>query len=264
MEVGLRDAKARLSELVAAARNGERVIITKHGHPQSNSCAANAAAASTSRSWRRLAGVWELRTRRRKRPRRCTRPFRIRRSAIGCWGSIPRNRRLPVRVLLDTTYLYRFMEAPFAFSSADDRFFAAPDTRLFVSVVSIWEMRLKYNARHPSGVRKSRFDPNDAVAALEESGRDVPADDPPACRTGARNAARSQGSVRRTAARPGPGRRTEIAHRRPATRRPSAGAHTRGIRIAEFSVPGGRRPIVRAGSACLPAPPACPTGRCGP
>ena len=73
-----------------------------------------------------------------------------------------------MRVLLDTTYLYRFMEAPFAFSSADDRFFAAPDTRLFVSVVSIWEMRLKYNARHPSGVRKSRFDPNDAVAALEE------------------------------------------------------------------------------------------------
>ncbi len=33
MEVGLRDAKARLSELVAAARNGERVIITKNGHP---------------------------------------------------------------------------------------------------------------------------------------------------------------------------------------------------------------------------------------
>ena len=33
MEVGLRDAKARLSELVAAARNGERVVITKHGHP---------------------------------------------------------------------------------------------------------------------------------------------------------------------------------------------------------------------------------------
>ena len=33
MEIGLRDAKARLSELVAAARNGERVVITKHGHP---------------------------------------------------------------------------------------------------------------------------------------------------------------------------------------------------------------------------------------
>lgn len=33
MEIGLRDAKARLSELVAAARNGERVVITKHGQP---------------------------------------------------------------------------------------------------------------------------------------------------------------------------------------------------------------------------------------
>ncbi len=33
MELAIRDAKARLSELVAAARNGERVIITKHGRP---------------------------------------------------------------------------------------------------------------------------------------------------------------------------------------------------------------------------------------
>ena len=33
MELALREAKARLSELVAAARNGERVIVTKHGRP---------------------------------------------------------------------------------------------------------------------------------------------------------------------------------------------------------------------------------------
>ena len=33
MELAIREAKARLSELVAAARNGERVIITKHGQP---------------------------------------------------------------------------------------------------------------------------------------------------------------------------------------------------------------------------------------
>lgn len=33
MELAIREAKARLSELVAAARNGERVIITKHGRP---------------------------------------------------------------------------------------------------------------------------------------------------------------------------------------------------------------------------------------
>ena len=33
MEVAVRDAKARLSELIAAAQAGERVIITKNGHP---------------------------------------------------------------------------------------------------------------------------------------------------------------------------------------------------------------------------------------
>lgn len=31
--VQLRDAKARLSELVEAAKNGEPTILTKHGHP---------------------------------------------------------------------------------------------------------------------------------------------------------------------------------------------------------------------------------------
>ena len=33
MELALREAKARLSELVAAAEKGERVVITKHGKP---------------------------------------------------------------------------------------------------------------------------------------------------------------------------------------------------------------------------------------
>ncbi|MCY4237621.1 MAG: type II toxin-antitoxin system prevent-host-death family antitoxin [Rhodospirillaceae bacterium] len=33
MELPIRDAKARLSELVTAARKGERVIITMHGRP---------------------------------------------------------------------------------------------------------------------------------------------------------------------------------------------------------------------------------------
>ena len=33
MEIVLREAKARLSELVTAACNGERVIITRHGCP---------------------------------------------------------------------------------------------------------------------------------------------------------------------------------------------------------------------------------------
>ena len=33
MEIAPHEAKARLSELVAAARSGERVIITRHGRP---------------------------------------------------------------------------------------------------------------------------------------------------------------------------------------------------------------------------------------
>ena len=33
MELALREAKERLSELVVAAQNGERVVITKHGEP---------------------------------------------------------------------------------------------------------------------------------------------------------------------------------------------------------------------------------------
>ena len=33
MELALREAKAHLSKLVAAARNGERVVITRHGRP---------------------------------------------------------------------------------------------------------------------------------------------------------------------------------------------------------------------------------------
>ena len=33
MEMALREAKARLSELVAVTCNGERFIITRHGHP---------------------------------------------------------------------------------------------------------------------------------------------------------------------------------------------------------------------------------------
>lgn len=34
MEVPIREAKARLSELAAAARKGERVIITRHCQPR--------------------------------------------------------------------------------------------------------------------------------------------------------------------------------------------------------------------------------------
>ena len=71
-----------------------------------------------------------------------------------------------MRVLLDTSYLYDLMEAPGKLSDAERRFFTERAIQLYVSAVSIWEMRLKYRARHASGKRKSPFDPNDVIALL--------------------------------------------------------------------------------------------------
>ena len=76
-----------------------------------------------------------------------------------------------MRVLLDTSYLYNFMDRPGKFIDPELRFLAGEEMQLYVSAVSIWEMRLKFNARHPSGDRKSPFDPGDVIATLE--GQDV-------------------------------------------------------------------------------------------
>ena len=73
----------------------------------------------------------------------------------------------PVRLLLDTRWLYRMMPARDSLSAAERRFLAIPGVRIHVSAVSIREMRLKFHARRRSGARKSRFDPDDALAALE-------------------------------------------------------------------------------------------------
>ena len=76
-----------------------------------------------------------------------------------------------MRILLDTSYLYHLMGAPDSFSESERRFLAEQSARLYVSAVSIWEMRLKFRARHRSGARKSPFDPGDVMAMLE--GQDV-------------------------------------------------------------------------------------------
>ena len=73
-----------------------------------------------------------------------------------------------IRVLLDTSYLFDFMDRPGRFPDSERRVLAAPGTELYVSAVSIWEMRLKHNARHRSGAQKSRFSPEDVLEALED------------------------------------------------------------------------------------------------
>ena len=72
-----------------------------------------------------------------------------------------------MRLLLDTHWLYRMMPARNSLSAAERRFLASPEVRIHVSAVSIWEMRLKFYARHRSGERKSNFDPDSVLAALE-------------------------------------------------------------------------------------------------
>ena len=73
-----------------------------------------------------------------------------------------------MRILLDTYYLYRLMAARGRLSETERRFFDEHEAQLHVSAVSIWEMRLKYHARHSSGERKSPFDPNQVVVVLEK------------------------------------------------------------------------------------------------
>ncbi len=71
-------------------------------------------------------------------------------------------------LLLDTSYLYKLMKAPGGISERERQLFAEQEEPLYVSAVSIWEMRLNYEARNVGGERKSLFDPRDVVAALME------------------------------------------------------------------------------------------------
>ena len=73
-----------------------------------------------------------------------------------------------MRVLLDTSYLFDFMDRPGKLLDSERRALSARGTEFYVSAVSIWEMRLKHNTRHRSGDRKSRFSPDDVVTALED------------------------------------------------------------------------------------------------
>ena len=72
-----------------------------------------------------------------------------------------------MRILLDTSYLYDLMETRGKFSDTERRFFAEQEAQLYVSAVSMWEVRLKYRTHHPSGERMSPFDPNAVVAMVE-------------------------------------------------------------------------------------------------
>lgn len=72
-----------------------------------------------------------------------------------------------MRILLDTSYLYDLVETRGKFSDRERRFFAEQEAQPFVSGVSVCAMRLKYRAHHPSGQRKSPFNPRNVVTMLQ-------------------------------------------------------------------------------------------------
>ena len=71
-------------------------------------------------------------------------------------------------VLLDTSYLYGLMAARGLLSDAERLILTNQAVQIYVSAVSIWEMRLKFQARDRSGGRKSPFSPSDVIAVLKE------------------------------------------------------------------------------------------------
>ena len=73
-----------------------------------------------------------------------------------------------MRILLDTSYLYRLTTQPARLSDAERLILTNQAIQLYVSAVSIWEMRLKFQSRDRSGRRKSFFDPNVVIDMLED------------------------------------------------------------------------------------------------
>lgn len=73
-----------------------------------------------------------------------------------------------MRILLDTSYIYRLATQPARLSDAERLILTNQTIQLYVSAVSIWEMRLKFQSRDRSGRRKSFFDPNVVINMLED------------------------------------------------------------------------------------------------
>ena len=73
-----------------------------------------------------------------------------------------------MRVLLDTSYLYNLVASRDRFSDAERLILTNQSIQIYVSAVSIWEIRLKLQARGRLGDRGVPFTPDEVVAALEE------------------------------------------------------------------------------------------------
>jgi PIN domain nuclease of toxin-antitoxin system len=76
-----------------------------------------------------------------------------------------------VSLLLDTHYVYALAGSPGRLTGQEVAFLASYPGRFVVSAVSLWEMRLKWDAFHSSGMRKGPLDPAHALRIL--SGQNI-------------------------------------------------------------------------------------------
>jgi PIN domain nuclease of toxin-antitoxin system len=71
-----------------------------------------------------------------------------------------------VNLLLDTHYVFAIAGSPGRLTGHEINFLASYTDRFVVSAVSLWEMRLKWDALHGSGDRKGPLDPAQAMQIL--------------------------------------------------------------------------------------------------
>ncbi|MGJ3231025.1 MAG: type II toxin-antitoxin system VapC family toxin [Oceanicaulis sp.] len=73
-------------------------------------------------------------------------------------------------LLLDTHHVYAVAGAPVRTSAKERAFLNWNRAVLTASVLSLWEIKLKWNARHRSGERKGPAEPEAVRAVLEQLG----------------------------------------------------------------------------------------------
>jgi PIN domain nuclease of toxin-antitoxin system len=71
-----------------------------------------------------------------------------------------------VNLLLDTHYVFAIAGSPGRLTGTEINFLASYPDRFVVSAVSLWEMRLKWDALHGSGDRKGPLDPATVLQIL--------------------------------------------------------------------------------------------------
>ena len=71
-----------------------------------------------------------------------------------------------MNLLLDTHYVFAIAGSPGRLTGKEMNFLAAHPNRFVISAISIWEMRLKWDALHTSGDRKGPLDPAQVMRIL--------------------------------------------------------------------------------------------------